>query len=110
MIQLLSAATLQQMNERKKEKKNEKMINVGEKSTKDVKMKRIMKKEFSEKKKNFDIMMFGIVDVKNSNAVIFMKYYINDTTTTSSSFTEKKNAKKNENENFEKTEKEKTNE
>ena len=32
-------------------------------------------------------MIFDVVDVKNSNAEIFIKYYINDTTTISSSFT-----------------------
>ena len=86
------------------------MINVDEKPTKDVKMKKIMKKKFSKKKKNFDIIMFKIVDVKNPNAVIFIKYYINDTTTISGSFTKEKNSKKNENENFEKTKKKKTGE
>ena len=55
-------------------------------------------------------MMFEIVDVKNSNAVTFIKYYINDTTTISSSFTRKKNSKKNENKNFEKTEEKETDE
>ena len=98
------------MSEEKKEKKNEKMINVGEKSTKNVKMKKIMKKTFSKKKENFNTMMFEIVDVKNSNAEIFMKYHINDTTTISNSFTKKKSLKKNENENFEKTKKKKTDE
>ena len=55
-------------------------------------------------------MMFEIVDVKNSNAMIFIKYYINDTMTISSSFTKEKSSKKNENENFEKTKKKKTDE
>ena len=110
MIQLFNAATLQQMNEKKKEKENEKMISVDEKSAKDVKMKRIIKKKFSKKKENFDTMMFEIVDVRNSNAVIFMKYYIDDTTTTSNSFTKEKNSKKNEDESFEKAEEEKTDE
>ena len=109
-IQLLSAATLQQMNEEKEEKKNEKMINVDEKPTEDVKMKKIVKEKFSKKKKNFDTMMFEIVDVENSNAVIFMKYHIDDTTTISSSFTKEKSLKKNENESFEKAKKEKTSE
>ena len=31
--------------------------------------------------------MFDVVDVKNSNAEIFMKYYIDDTTTISNSLT-----------------------
>ena len=110
MIQLLSAATLQQMSKEKKEKKNEKMINVDEESAKDVKMKRIIKKKFSKKKENFDTMMFEIADVKNSNAMIFMKYHIDDTTTISSSFTKEKSSKKNENESFKKAEKEKTDE
>ena len=75
-------------------------------------------------------MMFGIVDVKNSNAEIFMKYYIDDTTTISSNFTKfqirkffkerkydadaqertKKNSKKNENKNSEKVKEKKTDE
>ena len=97
------------MSEEKKEKKNKKMINVGEESTKDVKMKRVVKKKFS-KKENLDTMMFGVVDVKNSNAVTFMKYYIDDTMTTSNSFTKKKSSKKNKNESFEKTKKEETDE
>ena len=109
-IQLLSAATLQQMSEEEKEEKNEKMINVGEKSTEDVKMKEIVKEEFSKKKENFDTMMFEIAGVKNSNAVILMKYYINDTTTISSSFTRKKSSEKNENESSEKTKEKKTDE
>ena len=98
------------MNEEKKKKKNEKMINVGEESTKNVKMKKIVKEKFSKEKKNLDTMMSEIVDVKNSNAVTFMKYHIDDTITISSSFTKKKNSEKNENENFEKTKKKKTDE
>ena len=86
-IQLLNATTLQQMSEEKKKKENEKMISADEKPTKNVKMKRIMKKKFSKEKENFDTMMFEIADVKNSNAVTFIKYYINDTTTISSNFT-----------------------
>ena len=86
------------------------MINVGKKPAKDVKMKKIMKKKFSKKKENLDTMMFEIVNVKNSNAVTFMKYHINDTTTISSSFTKEKNSKKNKNRSFEKTKKKKTDE
>ena len=97
------------MSEKEKEKKNEKMINVGEKSTKNVKMKKIVKKKFS-KKKNFDTMMFEAVDVKNPNAITFMKYHIDDTTTISSNFTKEKSLKKNENESFKKTKKKKTDE
>ena len=97
------------MNEEKK-KKNEKMISADEKPTENVKMKKIVKEKFSKKKKNFDTMMSEIVDVKNSNVMIFMKYHIDDMTTISSSFTKKKNLKKNENESFEKTKKKKTNE
>ena len=73
------------MKEEKKKKKNKKMINVDEKSTKDVKIKKIIKKRFSKKKENFDTIMFEIVDVKNSNADV--KYYIVGTTTISDSFT-----------------------
>ena len=50
-------------------------------------MKKIIEKEFLKKKKNLDTIMFDVVDVKNSNAKIFIKYYINDTTTISSNFT-----------------------
>ena len=86
------------------------MINADKKSTKNVKMKEIVKEEFSKKKKDFDTMIFGIVGVKNSNAMIFMKYHIDDTTTTSSSFTREKNSEKNENESFEEAKKKKTDE
>ena len=106
---MLNAATLQQMSEEEKEEKNEKMISVGEKPAEDVKMKRIVKKEFS-KKKNFDTMMFETVDVKNSNAMTFMKYHIDDTMTTSSSFTKEESSKKNEDGSFEKAKKKKTDE
>ena len=51
MIQLLNAATLQQINEKKEEEENKKIISVGEKSVKDVKMKKIIKKNFRKKKK-----------------------------------------------------------
>ena len=98
------------MSEEEKKEKNEKIISVGEKSTRNVEMKKIMKKKFSKKKKNLDTIMFEIVDVKDSNAETFMKYHINDTMTISSSFTKKKSSKKNENESFEKTKKKKTNE
>ena len=76
--------------------------------------------------------MFDVVDVKNSNVKIFIKYYIDNTTTISSNFTkiffefenflkkesaaqthekkQKKISKKNENESFEKTKKKKTDE
>ena len=97
-------------DEWKEKKKNEKMINVDEKSAKNVKMKKIIKKKFSKKKKNLDTIMSEIVDVKDSNAVILMKYHIDDTTTISSSFTKEKSSKKNKNESFEKTKKKKTNE
>ena len=63
------------------------MINVNEKSAKNVKIKKIVEKKFSKKKENSDIMIFEIVDVKDSNAEIFIKYYIDDTTTISNSFT-----------------------
>ena len=64
------------------------MLNVGKKLVKNVKIKKIVKKRFSKEKENFDTMMFEAVDVKNSNAEIFMKYYIDDTTTISNNFTE----------------------
>ena len=63
------------------------MINVNKKSIKNVKMKEIVEKRFLEKKKNFDTMIFDAVIVKNSNANFFIKYYIDDTTTISNSFT-----------------------
>ena len=98
------------MNEKRKEKKNEKMINVDEKSTENVKMKKIVKEKFSKKKENLDTMMFEVADVKNPNAVIFMKYHIDDTMTISNSFTKKKSSKKNEDGSFEKTKEKKTDE
>ena len=85
------------------------MINANEKSAKNVKMKRIIKKKFS-KKKDLDTMMFEVVDVKNSNIMTFMKYHIDDMTTISSSFTKEKSSKKNKNESFEKTKEEETDE
>ena len=98
------------MNEKKKKKKNEKMISVDEKSTENVKIKKIVKEEFSKKKENLDTIMFKIVSVKNSNAVTFIKYHIDDTITILSSFTRKKSLKKNKNGSFEETKKKKTNE
>ena len=86
------------------------MISVDEKPTKDVKMKKIVKEKFSKKKENFNMMMFEVVDVKNPNAITFMKYHINDTMTISNNFTKKKNSKKNKNGSFEKAEEKKTNE
>ena len=109
MIQLLNAAALQQMSKKKKEK-NKKMISVGEKLTMNVKMKKVVKKKFSKKKEEFDTIMFEVVDVKDSNGKIFMKYDINNTTTISSSFTKEKSLKKNENESFKEKKKEKTDE
>ena len=97
------------MSEEEKEEKDEKMISVGEESTEDVKMERIVKKKFS-KKEDLDTMMFGDADVKNSNAVTFMKYHIDDTTTISSSFTEKRSSEKNENESSEEAEEKETDE
>ena len=55
-------------------------------------------------------MMFEVVDVKNPNAVTFMKYHINDTTTISSNFMKEKSSEKNEDESFEKTKKKETDE
>ena len=117
------------MNVKKKEKKNKKMISVGEKSTKDIKIKKTVEKKFLKKKKNSDTMMFNVVGVKNSNTVIFIKYHIDDTMTISSNFTKfslnskifqrkkarrrrrKKNKKiSKKNESFEKTKKKMTNE
>ena len=109
MIQLLSATALQQMSEEKEKEKNEEMISAGEEPAKDVEMKEVIKKKFS-KEENFDTMMFEVVGVKDSDAMILMKYHIDDTTTISGSFTKEKNSKKNENESFEKTKKEKTDE
>ena len=86
------------------------MINVDEESAKNVKMKKIVKEKFSKKKENLDTIMFEVVDVKNSNAMIFIKYHIDDTTTISSSFTKEKSSKENENKNFKKAKKKKTDE
>ena len=96
-------------------------------------MKKIIEKRFLKKEKNFDTMMFDVVDMKNSNAVIFIKYYIDNMITISNSFIKfsfefknflkqknatqtqkkeqkKKSSKENENESFEKTKKKKINE
>ena len=97
------------MNEEKKEEKDEKMISVGEKPAENVKMKRIVKEKFS-KKEDFNTMMFEIVDVENSNAVILMKYHIDDTTTISGSFTRKKSSEKDEDGSSEETKKKETDE
>ena len=103
------------------------MINVDEKSTKNVKMKKVIEKKFLKKKRNFHTIMFDVVDVRNSNTMIFIKYHIDDTITISNNFTkfffefenslkkksatqaqkkkqkkEKNFQKKNKNENFEK--------
>ena len=109
------------------------MISVDEKSTKNVRTKKVIKEKFSKKKENSDMRMFEIVDVENSNVEIFMRYHIDDTMTISNSFMkfffkfksflkeesaaqtqahkkeqEKKEFEKNENESFEKTKKKKT--
>ena len=55
------------------------MINVGKKSTKNLKIKKRVKKEFSKKKVNSNIMMFENVNVKDLNARTFMIFYIDDT-------------------------------
>ena len=115
-----------------KEKKNEKMINVGKKSTKNVKIKKIIKEKFLKKKKNLHTIIFDVINVKNWNAVTVIKYHIDDTIMISRSFTKfsfefenlsekkhatqtqkkkqkkKKNSKKNES--LKKTKEKKTNE
>ena len=63
--------------EEKKEKKN--TINADEKSTK-INMRKLVKKKFEKKKKNFRYIMFEDLVVKNSNARISAKHYINDMT------------------------------
>ena len=62
---------------RKKKKKN--TINVDEKSAK-MNMKKLVKKKFKKKKKNFRYVMFENLVVKNSNVRVSAKYYIDDTT------------------------------
>ena len=86
-IQLFNTTALQQMNEKEKKKKNEKIISVDEKLAKNVKMKKIIKKRFLKKEENSNTMIFDIINVKNLNVEIFMKYHTDDTTTTSSNFT-----------------------
>ena len=97
-------------------------------------MKRIVKEKFLKKKENSDTMIFNVIDAKNSNAIILIKYHINDMIIISSNFikisfefknlkkkenatqTQKKeqkkekNSKKNENKSFEKTKEKKTDE
>ena len=67
--------------------KNKKLLSVDEELTKNMKIKKIVKKKFLKKKENFGTIMFDVVDVKDSNTKIFMKYHINNTMTISSSFT-----------------------
>ena len=80
-ISLFSAATLQQINEKKKERKKN-TINADEKSAK-MNMKELVKKKFEKKKENSQYIMFEDLVVKNSNAQISAKYYIDDTTSSS---------------------------
>ena len=63
------------------------MINVDEESTKNIKIKKIVEEESLKKKENFDMIIFDVIDVQNSNTEIFIKYYISDTTTISNNFT-----------------------
>ena len=98
------------MSEGKEEKKNVKMISAGEEPTEDVKMKKVVKEKFSKKEEDLDTMMFETVNVKDPNTVTLMKYHIDDTTTTSGSFTKEKSSKKNEDGSFEKTKEKKTDE
>ena len=74
---MLSAATLQQMNEKKK-KKRKNIINADKKSAK-INMKKLVKKKFEKKKENSRYMMFEDLVVKNSNARVSTKHHINDT-------------------------------
>ena len=78
-IFLFNAATLQQMNEKKKKEKKKNMINADEKSAK-MNMKELVKKRFEKKKENSRYMMFENLVVKNLNARILTKHYINNTT------------------------------
>ena len=71
------------MNEKENEKKNKNIINSDEKSTKNIKMKKIIKKRFSRKKENLNIIIFDDVNMKNANAQTFMIFCIDNTTTTS---------------------------
>ena len=63
--------------------KKKNTINVDEKSTK-MNMKKLVKKKFEKKKENSRYMMFEDLVVKNSNARISAKHYIDDTTSFSS--------------------------
>ena len=66
--------------------KNEKMINVDEEPTKNIKMKNIIKKNFSKRKMNSNTIIFENVYIKNLNARTFMMFYINDLTSFASIF------------------------
>ena len=46
-------------------------------------MKKLVKKKFEKKKKNFRYIMFENLVVKNLNAQVSAKYYINNTTLSS---------------------------
>ena len=60
-----------------KEKKS--TTNANKKSSK-INMREIVEKRFSKKKENFRYMMFENVVVKNSNARILIKHFIENTT------------------------------
>ena len=66
-----------------------KRINVDEKSTENVKMKKTIKEKISKKEMNLNTRMFENVIVKNSNTQTFMMFYIDDTTSFASIFTSK---------------------
>ena len=80
-IFLFNAAILQQMNEEKKKRKKN-TINADEKSAK-INIKKLVKKKFEKKEKNFRYVMFEDFVVKNLNVRISAKHHINDTTSSS---------------------------
>ena len=130
IIQCNDTATNEWKIERKEKWENNKH---RQEVNKERKNKKNIEKKFLKKKKYSETMMFEIVDVKNSNVKIFIKYYIDDIMTILNNFTKKffefinflkkenvvqtyahekklkKNSKENENESFEKAKKKKTN-
>ena len=71
------------MNEKKK------MININEKSTKNIKIKKIIEEKVSKKKMNSNTIMFENVNVKNPNTRTFIIFYIDNMTSFADTFTSK---------------------
>ena len=74
---------------KKRRRKNKKIVNIDEQSTKNVKIKKIIEKKFSKKKINSDMIMFEDINVRKLNVQTFIMFYINDTTSFANIFISK---------------------